>query len=88
MDKLLADAAVRAGAEVREGDVPRGRLFEVVHALKDELSRRGLTCMGSPSPIVPLLVGNEKLAHRLPALRRRPRGSSRHRQVHRRCAPT
>lgn len=45
-----------------EGDVLRGRLFEAIHALRAELSARGLTCMGSPSPIVPLLIGNEKLA--------------------------
>lgn len=45
-----------------EGDVLRGKLFEAIHALRDELTQRGLTCMGSPSPIVPLLIGNEKLA--------------------------
>ncbi|ATB31013.1 aminotransferase class I/II-fold pyridoxal phosphate-dependent enzyme [Melittangium boletus] len=45
-----------------EGEVLRGRLFKAIHALRDELTRRGLTCMGSPSPIVPLLIGNEKLA--------------------------
>lgn len=45
-----------------EGDVLRGQLFDAVHALRDELTDRGLTCMGSPSPIVPLLIGNEKLA--------------------------
>ena len=45
-----------------EGDVLRARLFEAIHALRDELTGRGLTCMGSPSPIVPLLIGNEKLA--------------------------
>lgn len=45
-----------------EGDVLRGRLFQAIDALRDELTTRGLTCMGSPSPIVPLLIGNEKLA--------------------------
>lgn len=45
-----------------EGDVLRGRLFQAIQALRDELTRRGLTCMGAPSPIVPLLIGNEKLA--------------------------
>jgi glycine C-acetyltransferase/8-amino-7-oxononanoate synthase len=45
-----------------EGEVLRGRLFKAIHTLRDELTRRGLTCMGSPSPIVPLLIGNEKLA--------------------------
>ncbi|MET0402866.1 MAG: pyridoxal phosphate-dependent aminotransferase family protein [Cystobacter sp.] len=45
-----------------EGDMLRGKLFEAIDALRDELTTRGLTCMGSPSPIVPLLIGNEKLA--------------------------
>ncbi|HYO56987.1 aminotransferase class I/II-fold pyridoxal phosphate-dependent enzyme [Archangium sp.] len=45
-----------------EGDELRGRLFQAIHALREELTSRGLTCMGSPSPIVPLLIGNEKLA--------------------------
>ncbi|WP_224250065.1 aminotransferase class I/II-fold pyridoxal phosphate-dependent enzyme [Hyalangium gracile] len=45
-----------------EGDTLRASLMEAVHALRDELTKRGLTCMGSPSPIVPLLIGNEKLA--------------------------
>lgn len=45
-----------------EGDELRGRLFMTIDALRDELTNRGLTCMGMPSPIVPLLIGNEKLA--------------------------
>lgn len=45
-----------------EGDALRGRLFAAIDALRDELTSRGLTCMGEPSPIVPLLIGNEKLA--------------------------
>ncbi|WP_156754886.1 aminotransferase class I/II-fold pyridoxal phosphate-dependent enzyme [Actinokineospora pegani] len=45
-----------------EGDALRARLFTAIHALRDELTDRGLTCMGSPSPIVPVLIGNEKLA--------------------------
>ncbi|MDI5967773.1 aminotransferase class I/II-fold pyridoxal phosphate-dependent enzyme [Streptomyces sp. SL13] len=45
-----------------EGDELRGQLFQAIDALRDELSGRGLTCMGVPSPIVPLLIGNEKLA--------------------------
>ncbi len=45
-----------------EGDLLRGRLFKAIHALRDELEARELTCLGSPSPIVPLLIGNEKLA--------------------------
>lgn len=45
-----------------EGDALRGQLFDAVHALRDELTGHGLTCMGVPSPIVPVLIGNEKLA--------------------------
>jgi glycine C-acetyltransferase/8-amino-7-oxononanoate synthase len=45
-----------------EGDALRGALFEAINALRDGLAGHGLTCLGSPSPIVPLLIGNEKLA--------------------------
>lgn len=45
-----------------EGEALRGQLFDAVHALRDELTYQGLTCMGMPSPIVPVLIGNEKLA--------------------------
>jgi glycine C-acetyltransferase/8-amino-7-oxononanoate synthase len=58
-------AVVREAARIirsPEGDQLRARLFEAIGALRDELTGRGLTCMGEPSPIVPLLIGNEKLA--------------------------
>jgi glycine C-acetyltransferase/8-amino-7-oxononanoate synthase len=58
-------AVVREAARIirsPEGDELRARLFTAIHALRDELTGRGLTCMGEPSPIVPLLIGNEKLA--------------------------
>ncbi|MEV0963504.1 aminotransferase class I/II-fold pyridoxal phosphate-dependent enzyme [Streptomyces sp. NPDC049910] len=45
-----------------EGDRLRARLFEAIDALRGALSGHGLECLGSPSPIVPLLIGNEKLA--------------------------
>jgi glycine C-acetyltransferase len=51
-----------------EGEELRGKLRAAIMGLRDELTRLGLTCMGEPSPIVPLLIGNEKLArvaHRL-----------------------
>jgi glycine C-acetyltransferase/8-amino-7-oxononanoate synthase len=65
-----AAAVLQATRIVRspEGDTLRGKLFAAIHGLRDELARLGLTCMGEPSPIVPLLIGNEKLArvaHRL-----------------------
>jgi glycine C-acetyltransferase len=65
-----AAAVLQATRIVRspEGETLRGKLFLAINALRDELTRLGLTCMGEPSPIVPLLIGNEKLArvaHRL-----------------------
>lgn len=65
-----AAAVLQATRIVRstEGDLLRAQLFAAINGLRDELSRLGLTCMGEPSPIVPLLIGNEKLArvaHRL-----------------------
>ena len=65
-----AAAVLQATRIVRspEGDALRAKLFSAIHGLRDELTRLGLTCMGEPSPIVPLLIGNEKLArvaHRL-----------------------
>jgi glycine C-acetyltransferase/8-amino-7-oxononanoate synthase len=59
-----AAAALKAAEIVRsaEGDALRAKLGAAVVALRDELEQLGLTCMGEPSPIVPLLIGNEKLA--------------------------
>jgi len=55
---LAASRIIRSA----EGDLLRSRLHAAVTALRDELTGHGLTCMGEPSPIVPLLIGNEKLA--------------------------
>jgi glycine C-acetyltransferase len=65
-----AAAVLQATRIVRspEGDELRAKLLAAITGLRDELTRLGLTCMGEPSPIVPLLIGNEKLArvaHRL-----------------------
>jgi glycine C-acetyltransferase/8-amino-7-oxononanoate synthase len=65
-----AAAVLKATQIVRspEGAELRRKLAAAIAGLRDELTRRGLTCMGEPSPIVPLLIGNEKLArvaHRL-----------------------
>jgi glycine C-acetyltransferase/8-amino-7-oxononanoate synthase len=64
---LSATQAAAALTAVRiarsaEGDALRQDLMRAVLALRDELAEQGLTCMGEPSPIVPLLIGNEKLA--------------------------
>lgn len=44
-----------------EGDELRRRSSEVVNALRTELTSYGLPVIGDPSPIVPILVGAEKL---------------------------
>ncbi|HET8642094.1 MAG TPA: aminotransferase class I/II-fold pyridoxal phosphate-dependent enzyme [Pseudonocardiaceae bacterium] len=61
----MQTAVVLKAAEIvrsPEGQALRGQLFDAVHALRDELTSQGLTCMGEPSPIVPVLIGNDKLA--------------------------
>lgn len=40
-----------------EGNALRARLARRTHLLRDELSERGLTCLGVPSAVVPVLVG-------------------------------
>ena len=46
-----------------EGDELRGRLFQAIDALRDELDRARADLHGlRRRPIVPLLIGNEKLA--------------------------
>ena len=45
-----------------EGDQLRGRLLERVNALRDSFSAHGIACLGSPSPIVLVPFGNDRLA--------------------------
>jgi glycine C-acetyltransferase len=45
-----------------EGDALRGRLLERVNALRDGFSAQGISCTGSPSPIVLVPFGNDRLA--------------------------
>jgi 7-keto-8-aminopelargonate synthetase-like enzyme len=45
-----------------EGHTLRGQLMERVRLLRDEMSARGLSVTGVPSPIVPVYVGQEALA--------------------------
>jgi len=44
------------------GDELRGRLLERVNALRDGFSAQGISCIGSPSPIVLVPFGNDRLA--------------------------
>lgn len=53
-------AVVRSG----EGERLRARLMANIVAQRDALQAHGLTVMGEPSPIVPVLVGDEALARR------------------------
>ncbi|MBA2479320.1 MAG: pyridoxal phosphate-dependent aminotransferase family protein [Planctomycetes bacterium] len=45
-----------------EGDRRRGALMEAVSILRSALGDAGLTCLGDPSPIVPVLIGRSPLA--------------------------
>lgn len=55
-----------------EGEQLRQRMLSVAKTLRQELSSRGVPCLGDPSAIVPALVGSEPLA-RLAARRLRER---------------
>lgn len=60
-------AAVRAALGVvqsDEGERLRLRLMDNILSLRNELQAQGLTVMGEPSPIVPVLLGSEALARR------------------------
>ena len=45
-----------------EGRARRDQLFTAINALRSELQARGLTVMGQPSPIVPVLLGRDDVA--------------------------
>ena len=49
-------------ARSEEGDRLRNKLFDNIHRLRDGFAAEGLECLGDPSPIVPVSVGDEKLA--------------------------
>jgi len=60
-------AAIRAALAVvrsEDGDRLRQRLMQNILALRGALRERNLIVMGEPSPIVPVLVGDEALARR------------------------
>lgn len=41
------------------GDALRGKLMKAIHAFRDEVASLGEACFGNPTPIVPMLVGQE-----------------------------
>jgi glycine C-acetyltransferase len=45
-----------------EGDILRERLLTAVNALRDAFAEHGITCLGSPSAIVPVPFENDQLA--------------------------
>ena len=45
-----------------EGQARRDQLFTAINALRSELQALGLTVMGQPSPIVPVLLGRDDVA--------------------------
>lgn len=49
-------------AQSDEGTSLRSKLFANIHRLRDGFAAAGLECVGDPSPIVPVSVGDEKLA--------------------------
>jgi len=63
LSPLQAAAIGSALAIVRgpEGEERRKLLMTSVDALRAAFANRGITCLGSPSPIVPVPVGNEDL---------------------------
>jgi 7-keto-8-aminopelargonate synthetase-like enzyme len=46
-----------------EGEGLRARLMECVGGLRDGLAAQGMNCIGAPSPIVLVALGNDKLAN-------------------------
>jgi 7-keto-8-aminopelargonate synthetase-like enzyme len=57
----VALAALRVSASP-EGDELRARLMDAAHTLRDELGALGLTHLGEPSALVPVLVGEESVS--------------------------
>jgi 7-keto-8-aminopelargonate synthetase-like enzyme len=55
----LASMRVSAGPE---GDERRRRLMAAATSLRGELGKRGLSCLGEPSPLVPVMIGDEDVA--------------------------
>ncbi len=51
-----------------EGEVLRGRLMDAVKAMRGTFAEHGVDCLGQPSAIVPVVIGDERVArvaHRL-----------------------
>jgi acyl-CoA synthetase (AMP-forming)/AMP-acid ligase II/alkylation response protein AidB-like acyl-CoA dehydrogenase/7-keto-8-aminopelargonate synthetase-like enzyme/acyl carrier protein len=58
-------AAVREALRIvrsAEGETLRSDVMNACHSMRAALSAEGLTCMGEPSPILPVLIGSESVS--------------------------
>lgn len=61
----IQSAIVRAALQIvrsTEGENRRAALLQAIHAVRDEFDRHGIACMGRPSPIIPVPLGQERVA--------------------------
>ena len=64
-------AAVLKAVEIvrsAEGDLLRERLSHVAHVLRETLATSGVVCLGTPGPLVPVLLGREAVGRITAAL--------------------
>jgi glycine C-acetyltransferase len=64
-------AAVLKAIEIvrsAEGDLLRERVSHVAHVLRDTLATSGVACLGTPGPLVPVLLGREAVGRITAAL--------------------
>ncbi len=45
-----------------EGDQLRAKLLDIVNFIRNEFAKNGIECIGTPSAIVPVMIGDEKVA--------------------------
>ncbi len=45
-----------------EGDQLRSNLLKIVNYIRSEFNKRGIECLGTPSAIIPVMIGDEKVA--------------------------
>jgi len=46
----------------QEGTKLRGDLLNIVNHIRNEFNKRGVECLGTPSAIIPVMIGDEKVA--------------------------
>lgn len=45
-----------------EGEVLRNKLLSIVNFIRDAFAKNGIECLGTPSAIIPVMIGDEKVA--------------------------